>query len=85
MHTEVCGHINVQARKGYEYFITFIDDFSRYVYVYLMNRKFEYFEMFKEFKTEAERQLKKPLKILQSDCVGKHLSVEFKDFFLNRS
>ncbi len=27
VHTDVCGPINVQARGGYEYFVTFIDDY----------------------------------------------------------
>ena len=36
IHTDVCGPINVHAKGGYRYFITFTDDFSRYGYVYLM-------------------------------------------------
>ena len=36
VHTDVCGPINIRAHGGYEYFITFIDDHSRYGYVYLM-------------------------------------------------
>ena len=46
VHTDVCGPLNVQARGGYEYFVTFIDDFSRYGYVYLMQRKSETFGKF---------------------------------------
>ena len=34
-HTDVCGPFDVQARDSYSYFITFIDDLSRYGYVYL--------------------------------------------------
>ena len=44
----------IQARGGYEYFITFTDDYSRFGYVYLMKRKFETFEKFKEFRAEVE-------------------------------
>ena len=36
VHSDVCGPLNVQARGGYEYFDTFIDDYSRYEYVYLL-------------------------------------------------
>ena len=36
VHTDVYGLLNVQARGGYEYFVTFIDEFSRCVYAYLM-------------------------------------------------
>ena len=41
VHTNVCGLINIRAYGGYEYFITFIDDHSRYRYVYLMHYKFD--------------------------------------------
>ena len=46
VHTDVCGPMSVQARGGYEYFITFTDDYSRYGYVYLMRHKSEAFDKF---------------------------------------
>ena len=49
VHSDVCGPLNVQVRGAYEYFVTFIDDYSRYEYVYLMQRKSETLGMFKEF------------------------------------
>ena len=49
IHSDVCGPMNVKARGGYEYYVTFIDDYSRYVYVYLMQWKSKTFEKFKEF------------------------------------
>ena len=39
VHTDVCGPMSVQARGGYEYFVTFTNDYSRYGYVYLMRQK----------------------------------------------
>jgi hypothetical protein len=67
IHTDVCGPMNVQARGGYKYFITFTDDYSRYDYVYLMRRKFEAFEKFKEFWVESEKQLGQCIKTRRSD------------------
>jgi hypothetical protein len=49
VHTDVCGPMSSVARGGFQYFITFTDDFSRYGYIYLMRHKFELFEKFKEF------------------------------------
>ena len=37
IHRDVCRPFCTQARGGYEHYVTFIDDYSRYVYVYLMN------------------------------------------------
>ena len=33
VHTDLCGPTSISARGGYEYFITFIDDYSRYGYI----------------------------------------------------
>ena len=64
VHSDVCSPLNVQASGGYEYFILYIDDYSRYGYVYLMQKKSETFGKFKEFLAEAEKQLGKSLKTL---------------------
>ena len=50
VYTDLCGPMSTSARAGYEYFITLIDDYSRYGYIYLMRHKSEAFEKFKEFK-----------------------------------
>ena len=36
VHADIYSPLNVQTRCGYEYFVTFIDDYSRYGYMYLM-------------------------------------------------
>ena len=59
VHSDVCGPLNVQARRSYEYYITFIDDYSRYAFTYLNVRKSETFGKFIEFRTVAEKQLEK--------------------------
>ena len=80
VHTDVCGPMSVQARGGYEYFITFTDDYSRYGYVYLMRHKSEAFDKFREYKAEAEKQLGVHIKQLRSDRGGEYLSGEFKSY-----
>jgi hypothetical protein len=67
------------ARGGFQYFITFTDDFSRYGYIYLMSHKSESFEKFKEFQNEVQNQLGKTIKYLRSDRGGEYLSLEFGD------
>ena len=49
IYSDVYGLFNVQARRGHEYFVTFIDEFSRYGYAYLMYCKSETFEKSKIF------------------------------------
>ncbi|TYK03131.1 gag/pol protein [Cucumis melo var. makuwa] len=56
VHLGLCGPMNVKARGGYKYFISFIDDYSRYGHVYLIQNKFDSFEKFKEYKAEVENE-----------------------------
>ncbi|KAK8574664.1 hypothetical protein V6N12_062353 [Hibiscus sabdariffa] len=67
------------ARGGYQYFITFTDDFSRYGYVYLMRHKSEALEKFKEFKNEVQNKHGKSIKALRSDRGGEYLSQDFDE------
>ena len=80
VHSDVCGPMSIQARGGYEYFITFTDDYSRFGYVYLMKRESKAFEKFKEFKAEVKNQLGKRIKAIRSDRGGKYLLGYFKDY-----
>ncbi|WRX15340.1 Integrase [Theobroma cacao] len=80
VHINVCGPMNIKARGGYEYFITFIDDYSRHSSVYLIHKKSESLEKFKEFKAEVEKQLRKPWKQLRSDRGSEYLSDEFQQY-----
>ncbi|KAK8656122.1 hypothetical protein V6N13_108681 [Hibiscus sabdariffa] len=79
IHSDVCGPMNTQAIGGFHYFITFIDDFSRYGYIYLMRHKSEALEKFKEFRNEVQNQHGKSIKALRSDRGGEYLSHEFDE------
>src|SRR3954467_2222015 len=77
IHSDVCGPMNVSARGGYRYFVTFTDDLSRYGYIYLIKHKSETFEKFKEFQSEVKNHRNKKIKFLRSDRGGEYLSYEF--------
>ncbi|GKB06902.1 retrotransposon protein, putative, ty1-copia subclass [Tanacetum coccineum] len=79
IHTDVCGPFKIVSRQGASYFVTFIDDFSRYGYVYLLKHKHEVFETFKVFQKEVENQLGKTIKSLHFDRGGEYMSQEFLD------
>ncbi|KAI3729037.1 hypothetical protein L6452_17683 [Arctium lappa] len=83
IHSDVCGPMNIHARGGYRYFITFTDDLSRFGYVYLMRHKSESFEMFKEFQNDLQNQLGKSITILRFDRGGEYLDHAFLDHLRN--
>lgn len=80
IHSDVCGLMSTTSLNGYEYYVTFIDDFSRKTWIYFMKNKDEVFSRFKEFKALVENQTGKKIKILRSDNGGKYTSNAFKDF-----
>ena len=66
VHSDVCGKINSKSLSGGEYFLTFIDDKTRYVGLYL-TRKSEVLEKFLKWKSMVERSTGRNLKVLCSD------------------
>ncbi|KAI3513963.1 hypothetical protein L1887_12232 [Cichorium endivia] len=80
VHSDVFGPVKKPSVKGMKYMVTFIDDYSRYVWVYFMVEKSEVFAKFKEFKAEAERETQNRLCCLRSDNGGEYLATEFGEF-----
>ena len=83
VHFDVYELNGVLTKGGKRYFITFIDDFFRFTYVYLMKNKDESFDMFKRYKTEVENQKDRKIKILQSDRGGEYFPNDFLHFVRN--
>ena len=72
IHTYICGPFDTPSFGGEKYFITFIDDFSRYGYVYLLNEKSQAVNALEVFVKEVERQLDRKVKIVRSDRGGEY-------------
>ncbi|MCR2848077.1 transposase family protein, partial [Weizmannia coagulans] len=65
---------------GVRYFVTFVDDFSRMTWLYLMKNHSELFSHFCAFHVEIQTQFKLPVKILRSDNAKEFLSEQFQVF-----
>lgn len=80
IHSDVCGPFQVKSRSGKRYFLSFIDDYSRYSKVYVLSTKNEVFSKFKEFHKEVENFTNKKLKILRCDNGGEYINDELKSY-----
>lgn len=95
VHTDVAGPISTPSLGGSRYFITFIDDFSKWTTVYTMQSKSESFDCFKRFHRHAETLLNNQvqrleftyytndvhkLKSIRSDNGGEYLSNGFCNY-----
>lgn len=70
IYTDICGPFDVPTFGGEKYFITFIDDYSRYCYLYLLHEKSQSVDDVQVFITGVERQSDRKVKIIRSDRGG---------------
>jgi hypothetical protein len=54
VHSDLCEMNGILTKGGKQYFITFIDDSTRFCYVYLLKSKDEALYYFKTYKAEVE-------------------------------
>lgn len=80
VHSDVCGPMKEETIAGSRYFITFVDDFSKYCYIYFMKNKSEALEKFKEFKKEVENVTNKKIKSLQTDNGKEYVNENFDTY-----
>eukprot|EP00253_Pinus_taeda_P036359 PITA_36359 len=80
VHTNLCGMPRKKPPRGEEYFILFIDNFSRMCWIGLLKHKDEAFDKFKAFKALLENESDRKIKCLRSNRGGEFTSDEFFDF-----
>ena len=80
VHSDVFGPVKQQSIGGMRYMVTFIDDFSRYVWVFFMKEKSDTFSKFKEFRESAEGEVGKKICCLRTDNGGEYSSNEFSQY-----
>jgi hypothetical protein len=64
IHSDLCEMNGELNRGGKRYFMTFIDDCTRFCYVYLLKSKDEALHYFKIYKVGVENQLEKKSKVI---------------------
>ena len=80
VHSDVCGPMNIASVGGSSYYVTFIDDYSNYVWVHLLKQKSEVFAKFKEFLAVAQNLTDRRLKRFRFDNGGEYISTDFNNF-----
>ncbi|GJW59033.1 retrovirus-related pol polyprotein from transposon TNT 1-94, partial [Tanacetum coccineum] len=80
VHTDVYGPTSIASIGGSHYYVTFIDDSSRKVWVYFLKNKSEVFNTFKKWKAAVENETNLRVKCLKSDNGGEYSSREFIEY-----
>lgn len=83
VYTDICGPMRVKSKGGSVYFMTFIDDKSRWCEIYFLKKKSEALDAFKRYKAYAENFTGKKIKFLQSDNGLEYCNQEFDEYLQN--
>ena len=81
VHTDLWGPSPVASLGGSQYYIIFIDDCSRKVWIYFLINKSEVFNTFKIWKAKVETETSLKLKCLRSDNDGEYIDGVFKEYY----
>jgi histone deacetylase 1/2 len=65
--------------SGHTYYVSFVDAYSRFTWLYLIKRKSDVFEVFRQYQAHVERLLGYKIKHVQSDWGGEY--VKLNEFF----
>uniref|UniRef100_A0A2N9EGE1 Integrase catalytic domain-containing protein n=1 Tax=Fagus sylvatica TaxID=28930 RepID=A0A2N9EGE1_FAGSY len=80
VHSDVWGPAPITSTNGTRYYITFVDDFTRFTWFFPLHHKCQVLSSFMHFKSTMENLLSCKLKILRTDCGGEYSKHEFQSF-----
>ena len=84
IYIDLCGPIGIERYNEDNFFILFVDDYSRMMTVMYLREKLEAFQKFKWYLARLKKEIGKKLKFLRSNGSGEFISNEFNKFFIER-
>lgn len=84
VHSDISETMTENSLGGSRFYITFIDDFSRKTFVFFIKNKSEAFDEIRDFKSFAETQTGKKLKVFRTDSGGEYNMKRVDEFLKKR-
>jgi hypothetical protein len=80
LHGDICGPITPATPSGNKYFLLFVDDYSRFMWVALLPTKDAAVTAIKNIQAAAERKSGKKLLMLRTDRGGEFTAADFGNY-----
>jgi transposase InsO family protein len=80
IHSDVWGPCEVHSISRHRWFVTFIDGFSRYTWLYLLKHKSDVFAVFKDLCALIKNKFGNTIKVLRSNNGMEYVNREFENF-----
>ncbi|GAB2275324.1 hypothetical protein Dimus_039121 [Dionaea muscipula] len=80
MHSDVWGLCLVESKAGFRYFVSFVNDYFRMTWLFLMKNRSELFSIFTVFHAEIQTQFSLPIRTFRSDNASEYFSHSFTTF-----
>ena len=75
IYSDIWGPAPVTSHFGFQYYVIFVDDFSKYTWLFPLKNKTDVLNTFTEFHKKAERQFSQKICTFQSDWGGEFQSL----------
>lgn len=83
IHCDLWGPSPVVSVQGFKYYAVFVDNYSRYSWIFPLKMKSDFCDIFIGFQKQIENQLSKKIKVFQSDGGGEFMSTRFRAHLQN--
>jgi hypothetical protein len=81
IHNDLMGPFPYPSINKARFFLIFVDDLSRFTWIYFLRKNFEVFQHLKDFKALVETQSRKKIKFLQNDNMGEYVNHDIHNLF----
>jgi hypothetical protein len=81
IHSDLMGPFPHPSINKERFVLIFVDDFSRFTWIYFLRKKSEVFQHLKDFKALVETQSGKKIKVLRTDNGGEYVNHEIHNIF----
>lgn len=84
VHSDIWGLAPTKSLEGFRYYVSFIDEFSRFLWIFPVINKSDIFQVFVNFYSFVATQFNISIKCLQTDGGSEYMSNKFQAFLASK-